>query len=183
MATFDTMILGNAGKYYDIVKRGRAFTAGNTASQALSLNSATATGLILSNPVTSGVCMVIHSLKVALMTAPAGASTLFWTGTLLTTAEAATTHTTPLVVKNCAIGNSTFAASACKADSAATVPAPTIIRAIGGGPVAASSITPPYISDDVDGALWLCPGTVISVQCLTTAICAICTAMWEEVPV
>lgn len=169
------------GKYTDQVLQGRVFTACNTGAVALSLNSTTATGFILSVPVTATVNLVILQASIALATAPAGAAPLIWTGNLLTTAEAATTHTTPLTVKNCLIGSTVTGSG--KADSAATVPTPAAIRAIGGGPVAGSSITPPYINEMIDGAIILTPGCCISIQCLTTAISAVISVVWREDPV
>ena len=169
------------GKYTDSVLSGRVFTACNTGLVALSVNSATATGLIIANPVTSGVNLVLLQLCVAIASPPAAQSNLILTGTLLTTANANTTHTTPLTVKNCFIGTSAASAKGL-VDSAATVPTPAAIRSIGGGPVAASSITPPYIREDLDGIIILSPGCVISLQAITTAISVQASIVWREDP-
>lgn len=172
----------NAGvqaKYYDLVSSGRCYMAANSALQALSLNTTTATGLIISNPVTSGVNLVLLQLCVALASAPAAQSNLVLTGNTLTTAEANTTHTTPLTVKNALISGSVSNAKG-KVDSAATVPTPAILRAIGGGPVAGSSISPAYIREDLDGIMILAPGTVVSLQAVTTAISVVASIVWYE---
>lgn len=65
--------------------------------------------------------------------------------------------------------------------SATTLPAaPTVIRSIG-GPVANSSISPPYILDNVDGAVVVGEGCCVSINSLTTAISAIISMTWKEV--
>lgn len=169
-------------KYADQVRAGNMFFGCNTALQALSVNSATATGLILTNPLTSGVNIEIVEICVALASPPAAQSNLILTGTLLTTAAAATTHTLALITKNCLIG-SAFPAAQGLLDVQATVPTPAAIRSIGGGPVAAASISPGFIRDILDGLLQLAPGCVISLQAMTTAITVLASITWREVPV
>lgn len=173
---------GATAKYYDALKRGRTFFACNSAIQALSINTTTATGLIISNPVTSGVNLVLLQLCVAIASAPAAQANLILTGSLLTTANANTTHTTPLIVKNAAIGAGN-AAGFGLVDSAATVPTPAALRAIGGGPVAGSTLNSAYIREDLDGIIMLAPGCVISLQAMTTAVSVVASICWEEVPI
>ncbi|MDD5199268.1 MAG: hypothetical protein PHC88_05640 [Terrimicrobiaceae bacterium] len=172
---------GNTAKYEDALRRGKVYFACNSATQALSVNTTTATGLILTNPLTSGVNLVLLQVCVALITAPAAQANLVLTGNILTTAAAATTHTTALVVKNALISGGVAGQGLC--DSAATVPTPAAIRSIGGGPVGAVTINAPYIRDDIDGLLALAPGCVISLQSMTTAITVVASITWEEVPV
>lgn len=170
------------GRYQEAVLRGNVFFACNSASQALSLNSATATGLILTNPFGSQKNLVLLDVAVALLTAPAGISNLILTGTLVPNTTTAVTQTTPLIVRNAMIGNTS--ASVGLAASAATIQAtPVIARPIGGGPVATGSVTSPFIRDELSGLLVLVPGTCISLQCLTTAISVIASMTWEEVSI
>jgi hypothetical protein len=121
-------------------------------------------------------------MNIAIASAPAAQANLILTGTLLTTAEANTTHTTPLTVKNALIGGS-FAAAAGKVDSAATVPTPAALRAIGGGPVGASTLNTAYIREDLDGLIVLAPGAVVSLQSMTTAVSVVASVYWAEIPV
>ncbi len=168
-------------RYQEAVLRGSVFTASNTAVQALSLNSTTATGLILSNPAGSGKNLVLLEVCVALASLPAGQSTLILTGNV-NTLGAATTHTTPLVVRSSLVGGPPNAVGL--ADSAATIATATILRVIPAGTaatVAASTSFPPFIKDEIAGALILTPGTCISLQCLTTAISVVASMTWEEV--
>ena len=52
-------VVDGHARYMDAVLNGNVYTAANTASQALSLGSATATGLVLTNPAGSGKNLVI----------------------------------------------------------------------------------------------------------------------------
>jgi len=156
------------------------FTASTQAGQATSTAlSTTQTGFTLTNPLGSGVTAVILEANIAATTAPAAAATLVWAANV-NPAAAAVTQTTPLVVRNAKLGSAT--ASSCLAASAVTLPAaPVVVRAIG-GPVATGSVSSPYIYDDVQGALALEPGCAISINSLTTAISAVISVVWAEVP-
>jgi hypothetical protein len=175
-----TVVTDAHGRYQEASLRGNTYFACNSASQALSLNSTTATGLILTNPANSGKNLIILELCVALLTAPAGISSLILTGQLVQSASAVT-HTTPLTVRNTLVGNS--ATGVGLADSAATIIGNTIARPVGGGPVATGSVTSAFIKDEIAGSLILGPGTHISLQCLTTAISVIASMTWEELSV
>jgi len=155
------------------------FVASNQAGQALSLAlSTTQTGFTLTNPVQSGVNLIILQIRVAFTTAPAGIASVVAAANVNPIA-AAVTQTTPLTVRNAKLG-STQQASGLAA-SAVTLPAaPVVVRAIG-GPVATGSVSQPQIVDDVDGALALTPGTALSINSLTTAISAIISVTWAEV--
>lgn len=174
----NTVNSDSLGLYYEQNYRGNLFFACNTASQALSLNSTTFTGLAISNPAGSGKNIVILQLNVALLTAPAGIAPLVLSGNLSTPI---TTHTTPLSVNSGVFGKS--AASIALVDSAATSPALTIFRPVGGGPVATGSVTAPFIQDEIKGSIILGPSSFIGLQCLTTAISVIASISWIEVPI
>lgn len=168
-------------RYQEAVLQGNVYLASNQAAVALSNLSVTATGLILTNPVGSGKNLVIWDIDIALATAPAGASTVALAANVNILA-AAVIHTTPLVVRQALLGGANAAVGL--ADSAATLPAaPVVIQALGGGPVAAASLTTVFMHDEVAGAIILVPGTAISLTALTTAISAVSSIMWEEVPV
>jgi hypothetical protein len=155
------------------------YTASTQAGQATSVAlSTTQTGFTLTNPAGSGKNLVILQANIACTTAPAAAATIVWAANVNPVA-AAVTQTTPLTVRNVALGNSGVGVGL--AASAVTLPAaPVVVRAIG-GPVGASTISPPYIRDDVNGALVLQPGTAVSINSITTAISAIISVTWREV--
>lgn len=171
-----TVTADSLGVFYEETYRGNLFFACNTASQALSLNSTTFTGLALTNPASSGKYLILIQLNVALLTAPAGISSLILSGNLTTPI---TTHTTPMTVQPGLIGRAASAVGLV--DSAATTPALTILRPVGGGPVATGSVTAPFIQDNINGQIVLAPGTFIGLQCLTTAISVIASLSWIEV--
>lgn len=170
------------GRYTEATYRGQIFCASNIAAQVLSLNSTTATGLILSNPTGSTRLLVLNRVIVSLASLPAGSAPLILTGNT-NAAGSATVHTTPLVPQCGLVGLGTTPIG--KVDSAATIANATILRIIPGGPaatVAGSTALPPTIVHDVGGSIILAPGTCISLQCLTAAISVLATFEWEEIP-
>lgn len=169
------------GRYQEAVYRGNCYTAANQAAGALSLLSSTATGFILTNPLASGKGLAVLDICVALATAPAGAATICLS--LGPYSATAVTQTTALVVRNLLMTGATGSAVGLAA-SAATLPAtPVVIRALGGGPVAASSISPAFIRDEIAGQIILLPGCSLNVHSLTTAISAVISIAWEEIPI
>lgn len=171
------------GRYQEAVLQGGVFVGGNPAAQALSLNVAASTGLILTNPLGSGKLLVILEVCIAIASLPAGQAA-FILAVNNNPAAVAVVHTTPIVPKNALIGG---AAGAGLLDSSATLPvAPTVVRAIGGGPaatVAASTSWPAMIKDEIAGAIILKEGTSIALQALTTAISVVASITWEEINV
>ena len=174
-------------RYTEAVARGGSFfTASNTAPQALSVNSLTATGLILTNPVGSGKLLALVEVCVSLASLPAGQSTLILAGA--TSAVLGTvTQTTPLTPRAAFIGGASSVSPVGLVASAATLPTGgnTALRVLGGGPaatVAGSTAFPPFIKDEVGGLIVLAPGAFISLQCLTTAITVVASMVWEEIP-
>lgn len=156
------------------------FLASTQAGQATSTAlSTTQTGFTLTNPIGSTVTLVILQAQVACTTAPAAASTIVWAANVNPNA-AAVTQTTPLTTRSAKLGNSTAAIGL--AASAVTLPAaPVVVRSIG-GPVATGSVSPPYFLDDVQGSLAVEPGCAVSINSLTTAISAVISVVWAEVP-
>ena len=168
-------------RYYEQTFRGNIFLASLQANVAISALSATATGLILTNPANSGKNLVLLDLAIAFTASPAAASTMGLAANVNPVA-AAVVHTTPLIIRAALLGAGT--SSVALADSAATLPAaPIMIRAIGGGPVASGSITAPFIRDEIAGNLILAPGTAVSLASLGFAMNALATISWAEVAI
>lgn len=155
------------------------FVASTQAGVATSTGlSTTQTGFTLTNPAGSGKNLVVLQINVAMTTAPAAAATIVAAANVNPVA-AAVTQTTPLTVRDARLGVTRTGAGL--AASAVTLPAaPVVVRAIG-GPVATGQTTPPYIRDDVNGAIVLVPGTALSINSLTTAISAVISMTWREV--
>src|SRR5439155_15000142 len=156
------------GRYHEAVVRGNVFIAANSATQALSVNSTTATGLILYNPAGSGRNVALLDASVQIASLPAAAYQLVWTGGVQT---AAPTGLTALTVRNGFIGGA--ATGVGLAYSAATIATANILRVIPGGgaaTMATSTAYTPFIRDEISGLLILAPGQLISLQALTTAV-------------
>lgn len=149
--------------------------AGVATSTALST---TQTGFTLTNPAGSGKNLIVLQATIACTTAPAAAATLVWAANVNPVA-AAVTQTTPLTVRSAKLG--VAGTSSGLAASAVTLPAaPVVVRGVG-GPVGASTISPPFFMDNVDGALVVTEGCALSLSSLTTAISAVISVTWREV--
>ena len=178
-----TVVQHGHAKYQEAVLRGNVYFACNTATQALSLASATATGLILTNPFNSGKNLVILNVSSyisAAITAVANVALFagFYSATSVTQAA-------PITVRNALIGPVNTNAVGLVASSATLPGAPTHLRSlygwhwVTGGTETAQLGT----SVDIDGSIILSPGTTLSVQGITVAHSAISSFTWEEVPV
>lgn len=169
----------NQTTQYIVDGQDDVYVASTQAGQATSTGlSTTQTGFTLTNPAGSGKSLVVLQINVACTSAPAGAATIVAAANVNPVA-AAVTQTTPLTVRSAKLGSGGTGVGL--AASAVTLPAaPVVVRAIG-GPVAASSISPPYIRDDVNGALVVEEGCALSVNSLTTAISAVISMTWKEV--
>jgi hypothetical protein len=165
----------------DAARIGQAFFAATQTAVTLSGLSTTATGLILVNPVGSGKNLSVQTVNWAFSTAPAGASVV---GIAMSPAVSATavTLTTPLQVQDARLFGTAGTAVGRACSAATTVGTPVWARFLG-GPVAASQISPPYIRDDIDGAIVLQPGTSIQLAFLTTAAVGMGSITWTEYPV
>lgn len=163
---------------FEYAKLGQVFHAANTAGVTVSALSTTATGLVLTNPYGSGKRLAVLRVNFAFTTAPAGASVV---GIAMSPAvsQTAVTHTTPLVIRQAYLDGTAGAAVGLADSAATTVGTPVFVRALG-GPVAASQINPPFISEDLKGELILPPGTSIQLAYITTAAVGQASIVWLE---
>lgn len=167
------------GRYFDTAVRGRAFLASNAAGVAVTALNATATGMILTNPVASGQYVALIDVSVQQAVA---ATTAICTIQLAWGAVSATavTHTTPLAVRNLPLGNAGTGVGLI--DSSSTLPAaPVSVYNLWSPSVSATATTgiPPVVSKDFGGLMTTAPGTSFSVSA-TTAMTAASTFVWEE---
>ncbi len=166
------------GRYYEQASRGLIFSAANQAARVLSALSTTATGFILNNPIGSNVQINLLDVCLSIATAPAGVSTIGLAANTAMQAVIPSSLTAETVINNL-LGS--LAVGVAQVWRAATLnTAPTIIRAMGGGPVAASSISPAFIRDEIAGQIVLLPGTCVTPNALTTAISAVASMAWTE---
>jgi hypothetical protein len=149
--------------------------AGQATTTALST---TQTGFTLSNPFGSGKTLVLLQFRGAVTTATGGAAGLVW-GANVNPVATAVVQGTPLTVRKANLGVSGNAVGL--AASATTLPAaPVVVRSYQVA-VAASSITPGPIVDNIDGALCVAPGCAVSLSSITTAVTGIWSLVWEEI--
>ena len=170
----------NQGRFYELASRGKIFSAANQAAKVLSSLSTTYTGFGINNPIGSNTQISLLDVCVAVATAPAGISNMHYEANTAMQGVIPTS-VTALTVYNNQLGNSAVGVAA--AVSAATLAtAPTVFRALGGGPNATGSVTTPFIRDELAGQIILLPGTFIGLGYLTTAISVVASASWTENP-
>jgi hypothetical protein len=172
------------GRYYEQVYRGNTFTAATQAGVAITNLATTATGFILSNPAGSGKNLVLLEIALAqTSTAAAAANAAIVLAANINPVATAVVHTTPLTIQPALLGGT--AGSVAKADSAATLPvAPSVVRVLWQPSVSATATTaiPPYVKDEVAGALAIAPGCAVSLSAFS-AVSAIAHFTWAELPI
>lgn len=172
----------SADWFLEQARLGNMYHSCSTGAVTLSTVNATCTGLALSNPIGSGVNLVVEKARFQPSTAPAGISVV---GLAVSPAVQSTevVHTTPAVIHNAMATGSNVNSGKAKVDAAATLgAAPVWLRPIG-GVTAASSITPGMYVDETKGDIILPPGTNLSFSYLTTAAIGIAAFSWAEVPI
>ncbi len=171
------------GRYYEQVYRGNVFIAALQAGTAITNLNATATGLILTNPAGSGKNLVLLEILLTQTSTAAAATNWVALAANVNPTAAAVVHTTPVTLRNALLGSG--ASSVAFADSAATLPtAPVVIRALHAPSISATATTavPPFIKDEVAGAVIVAPGTAISLTS-SAAFSAIASFTWAELPI
>lgn len=165
------------GRYFEQGARGRIFTAANQAAQAVSAALATTyTGLLVYNPVGSGVALVPLRWKYAMSLAPAASASIGLIGGWAA-GGGVTAFTTPLTVRSSQIGNSSVGKG--QALSAATIVTPFWYDEFFDGFTAASAPNPTPPVDHM-GIFQILPGGFLAIGALT-AITGLGAVQWEEV--
>lgn len=166
--------------FLDQARLGNVYNASSAGAVTLSTVSATLTGLVLSNPISSNKHLIVSRVSFQPSTAPAGVAVV---GLAISPAVSTTevVHTTPIVIHNAISNGSNLSVGIAKVDAAATLDdAPVWLRPMG-CVVAASSITPAKYEAEVGGEIILPPGTNLSLSYLTTAAIGIASITWAEV--
>lgn len=164
------------GRYFETMARGNMFNAANQAAQAVSAGLATTyTGLMLYNPIGSGVMLVLNKHKLALTVAPAASASIGLISGVQTTAP---TGVTTVPVRSNQIGNAKTGAGV--AYSAATIATPVWLTDEVDAFTAAALPAPSPIVD-LEGAVGILPGGFVAVGALT-AVTGLAFMFWEEVP-
>ena len=174
------LIVGDVhGKYFEPTRRGNRYYAANQAAVTTTVAlAATYTGLVVSNPASSPVDLVIDKCSFALSVAPVAIATIgLFTGY---SAAGLVTHTTPLTsIAGHYVGNPKGYALA---DGAATLNGtPQWIMQLQNGFTAAAlpgGVTPAYV--DLEGSVVVPPGGYIGIGSLTVVV-GFGSIAWEEV--
>ena len=166
-------------RYFEQGRAGNVFSAASQAATSVSAGLATTyTGLLLYNPVGSGVMLVPSKVKYALSAAPAAAANI---GLIAGFAPAGgvSALTTRLANQSSQIGNASIGKAI--ALSAATITTPTWLFELYDAFTAAAfpSPTPPV---DLEGIYQILPGGFIAIGA-TTAVSGLGVIVWEEVPI
>ena len=179
------LVADSAARYYNMVKRGNVFFAANSGTATISLAGTAMTGLTVHNPAGSGKNIVLLEVCIAIGAIPAAASLLVL-GQAAVPASTAVTHTSALSIYNALVTGAASSTSVAKADASSTTPSLVVCRVFGGGtPAASNTITmPPFIKDEVAGALVFAPGTVFGIATITTALLtSMVSFTWAEEPI
>jgi len=174
------------GRYYQAAKDGRLMTAANQAGVVTVIGlHTTYTGLVLSNPVGSGIDVSLLRVGVGFIVAQptTGAIVALEAGY---NGATDVTHSVPsTTLRNCYLGG---AAPVAKVDTGATLPtAPTLIESFGSvltEAITGSTVQPAY-NFDLGGYLILPPGgyCAIYTTIASGAASMVASFIWEEIAV
>lgn len=160
---------------------GNLYRACNQSAATVTLiNTSTTTGFILCNPYGSGKKIVLRDANFTFTTVPTATSIVFLAQSIAPT-PIDVTHTTPLVVYDCA-GAGAGTQSIAKADSSSTTPnLPVYSRILGYTPTTPATTGGITVTDYINGAMILMPGTYVQISYITTAPVGITSMTWAEV--
>lgn len=179
----DAIVSELHGRYYEQTLRGNMY-GGAITGQVTTVGLATTyTGLCLSNPVGSGVNLVINKVGIAFLVAFAAAAAV---GIMVGyNASTNVTHTTPVTPHN--KGNANLAGGKGLLDSSATLPTAPIVDTILLAGLTGAITTAPDSPDgvfDLEGSIILQPGGYAAIYTSTVsgAASGAFSFSWEEVP-
>lgn len=167
------------GRYYEQGYRGNMFIASTQAAVTFAAGLSATSVFGLRNPALSGKNLIINSVQLAFSAPPAAATVILYAANINTVA-AAPSAVTALTVQPAILG--TTASAVGIPFSAATLASVPVVVRVGPSIVAAASITPPYMNDEIAGQIILAPGAILAVEA-SAAASAFCSICWEEVAV
>ena len=166
--------------FLDQARLGNVYHSHNTTAGAVTVLSATCTGLVIENPAGSGKDLVIDSMS--------------FVGSTLTTireigiavsaslSQAGSSTTTAAVIHNGKLNGSNSNIGVGQSFSIATLPAaPVWLRPIGSARVTTAVEGQNAFVADFKGTLVVAPGTFVCFSTLTAAATGLCSATWAEV--
>lgn len=165
---------------FDYNRLGQVYTACNQAAATVTLiNTSTATGFILSNPMGSAKNLALLSAAFSYTTVPAATAIIFLAQSVAVSATAHASTTAINVYK--ADGSGLTNANAARAYSASTTPnLPVYTRILGYSPTTPATTGGLTMRAQIDGEIILVPGSYIQVSYITTAPVGITEMTWFE---
>lgn len=175
----DLLVSELQARYYENVYRGIVFSAANSGVQALSVASATFTGLAVGNPAGSGKNLVLLDASFAV----AAAITAVCSVALAYAPIVALTAGTAVGPNSMLVGGGV--ASVAKVGASATLgAAPTVLRPLGGtGWVTATAQGQFSAKDEIAGAIIVAPGQLVCIEALVAAVSVVASMTWAEIPI
>ena len=165
--------------FLDQARLGNMYHSNNTTSGAVTVLSATCTGLVLSNPLGSGQNLVVSSMSFVGSTL----STIAEIGIAVSSSVANAVQTgTAAVVHNGLLGGSNSNLGKGRTFSIATLlSTPVWLRPIGSARVTGTTEGTNAFVANFDGTLIVAPGTYAAFSTLTAARTGLCSISWAEV--
>lgn len=164
--------------FLDQARLGNVYHSHNTTAGAVTVLSATATGLVLSNPLGSGKDLIVSNLSFVGSTL----STIAEIGIAVSSAVANTVQTgTAAVVHNARLNGSNSNTGVGRTFSIATLlSTPVWLRPIGSARVTGTTDGTNAFVANFDGTLVVTPGTYVAFSTLTAARTGLCSVTWAE---
>ena len=159
---------------------GNVYHSHNTSAGAVTVLSATCTGLVIENPSGSGKDLVMQSMSFVGSTL----TTIRELGIAVsaTVSQPGSTSTTAAVIHSGRLSGSDKNVGVGRSFSIATLPAaPVWLRPIGSARVTVAVEGQAAFVADFDGSVIVAPGTFICFSALTAAATGLCSATWAEV--
>ena len=165
--------------FLDQARLGNMYHSNNTTAGAVTVLSATCTGLVLSNPLGSGKDLVVDKMSFVGSTL----STIAEIGIAVSSSVANAVQTgTAAVVHNGKLAGSDSNLGKGRTFSIATLlSTPVWFRPIGHARITAAVEGSSAFVADFDGSVVVTPGTYIAFSTLTAARTGLCSISWAEV--
>ena len=172
-------------RYYESVARGNVYAAG-TAATGVAPGTAigTTAAFSLTNPLSSGVNLVVLKASMGYISGTLGAGTVHYLANVNT--QLALPTGTAITAYNCLLGSARAAAG--KPLTTATIASPLILRPAWSltALVAATAVQPYTVVDELAGEFIIGPGATLSLHATAAAgstPLVVYGMTWEEVPV
>lgn len=164
--------------FLDQARLGNMYHSHNTTSGAVTVLSATCTGLVLSNPINSGKDLIVDNMSFVGSTL----STIAEMGIAVSSAVANAVQTgTAAVIHNAKLKGSDANIGAARVFSVATLlTTPVWIRPIGHIRITGSQDGNQAFEAKFSGTLVVTPGTYVCFSTLTAARTGLCSISWAE---